>query len=170
MQASIQVMTEADWPRVRAIYQDGIDSGNATFETVALDFAAWDRSHLPEGRLVAVSPAGPPGEAQVAGFAVLSLVSGRCIYRGVAEVSVYVEPASHGRGIGKALLQALVDASEQAGFWTLTAGVFPENAASLALHLACGFRVVGTRERVGCLHGVWRDVVLLERRSQRVGV
>jgi phosphinothricin acetyltransferase len=88
----------------------------------------------------------------------------------VAEVSVYVEPASHGRGIGKALLQALVDASEQAGFWTLTAGVFPENAASLALHLACGFRVVGTRERVGCLHGVWRDVVLLERRSQRVGV
>lgn len=155
----IGVMEAAVWPAVRAIYAEGIATGNATFETEVPAWAAWDAAHLPHCRLVARE-----GE-RVLGWAALSPVSGRCVYAGVAEVSVYAAADSRGRGVGKALLRALITASEQAGIWTLQAGIFPENEASLALHRACGFRRVGVRERIGELAGVWRDVVLLERRS-----
>lgn len=159
----IGVMEAAAWPAVRAIYAEGIATGNATFETEVPPWAAWDAAHLPHCRLVAVA-----GE-RLFGWAALSPVSGRCVYAGVAEVSIYVAADSRGRGVGKALLRALITASEQAGIWTLQAGIFPENGASLALHRACGFRRVGVRERIGELAGVWRDVVLLERRSTVAG-
>lgn len=153
-----------DWPAVRAIYEAGIATGQATFETVAPAWESWDAAHRADCRLVARR------DGQVIGWAALSPVSGRCVYGGVAEVSVYVDPAWKGRGIGKTLLQALVTASEEAGLWTLQASIFPENVASVRLHHACGFRTVGTRERLGQQHGRWRDVVLLERRSTVVGV
>ena len=124
---------------------------------------AWDAAHLPEPRLVARL------DGAIAGWAALSAVSGRCVYGGVAEVSVYVAAGSAGRGVGRRLLSELVRLSEEAGIWTLQAGIFPENTASLALHERCGFRVVGRRERLGCQNGVWRDVVLVERRSATVG-
>lgn len=152
------------WPRVRAIYAEGILTGNATFATEPPGWAKWDADHLPDCRFVA--QLGEP----VVGWAALSPVSGRCVYAGVAEVSVYVAADARGRGVGSALLEALVHASEQHGIWTLQAGIFPENQASLAIHAAAGFRIVGVRERVGQRDGVWRDVVLLERRSRVVGV
>jgi L-amino acid N-acyltransferase YncA len=151
------------WPEVAAIYGAGIASGNATFETEAPTWEEWDRAHLPTMRIVARSP------ERVLGWGALSGVSDRCCYAGVAEVSVYVAPEAQARGIGRTLLQALIERSEAAGIWTLQAGIFPENSASIRLHERCGFRVVGTRERLGQLGGVWRDVVLLERRSRRVG-
>jgi phosphinothricin acetyltransferase len=153
-----------DWPAVRAIYEAGIATGQATFETATPAWESWDAAHRADCRLVARR------DGQVIGWAALSPVSGRCVYGGVAEVSVYVDPAWKGRGIGKTLLQALVTASEEAGLWTLQASIFPENVASVRLHHACGFRTVGTRERLGQQHGRWRDVVLLERRSTVVGV
>jgi L-amino acid N-acyltransferase YncA len=152
------------WPRVRAIYLQGLLTGNATFATEAPGWAKWDADHLPECRFAA-----HVGE-QVAGWSALSPVSGRCVYAGVAEVSVYVAEDARGRGVGTHLLDALVYASESHGIWTLQAGVFPENEASLAIHAAAGFRVVGVRERLGQRDGAWRDVVLLERRSRVVGV
>lgn len=158
----IEPMREADWPEVRAIYLDGVATRNATFETDAPGWEEWDAAHRSE-RLVARA------EDRVVGWAALTPVSGRCVYAGVAEVSVYVAAAAHGKGIGRALLTALIEASERAGLWTLQAGVFPENAASLELHRRCGFRDVGRRERIGRLDGVWRDVLLLERRSRAVG-
>ncbi len=148
-----------DWPAVRAIYLEGIATGNATFETSAPDWDRWDRDHLPTCRLTARLA------GDIVGWAALSPVSGRYVYAGVAEVSVYVAERARGQGVGLALLSALVHASEQAGIWTLQGGIFPENAASLALCRKAGFRIVGTRERLGCLHGRWRDVLLLERRS-----
>ena len=151
-----------DWPEVAAIYEAGIRTRNATFETEVPSWEAWDASHLIAHRLVAVE------DGRVVSWAALSPVSGRCVYAGVAEASVYVAPDAHGRGIGRALLERLVLDAERAGIWTLQAGIFPENEASVALHLRCGFRVVGTRERLGKLDGVWRDVVLLERRSESV--
>ncbi len=157
-------MSAADWPVVRAIYEEGIATGYATFETSAPDWRAWDAAHLPDCRLVARQ------DGQVIGWAALSPVSSRAVYRGVAEVSVYVAATARGRGVGRALLAALVAASETADVWTLQAGIFPENEASVALHVSCGFRVVGRRERLGLHHGVWRDVLLLERRSRRPGV
>ncbi len=157
-------MRPEDWPAVRAIYEQGIATGNATFETSAPEWAQWDAKHLADCRLVARL-----GE-DVVGWAALSAVSDRCVYAGVAEVSVYVAEAAWGQGVGRALLQTLVEASEQAGIWTLQAGVFPENTASLRLHERCGFRIVGRRQRLGQMHGVWRDVLLLERRSQNLGV
>jgi phosphinothricin acetyltransferase len=160
---SIEPMQPADWPAVRAIYREGIATGNATFETEAPEWEQWDSGHLPICRLVARR------DGQIVGWAALSPVSGRCVYAGVAEVSVYVAAAARGQGVGKALLAALVAESERAGLWTLQAGIFPENAASLALHRACGFREVGRRERIGQMHGVWRDIVLMERRSKIVG-
>jgi L-amino acid N-acyltransferase YncA len=163
MRLQIEPMQEADWPSVRAIYLDGIATRLATYETQAPDWQTWNANHRPDCRLVARS------DGQVLGWAALTPVSGRCVYAGVAEVSVYVASSVWGRGIGKALLQALVEASEEAGIWTLQAGIFPENEASIALHKSCGFRVVGVRERLGQLDGVWRDVMFLERRSQRVG-
>lgn len=157
-------MRETDWPAVRAIYQEGIATGQATFETAAPEWEVWDAGHRPDCRLVARQ-----GE-QVIGWAALSPVSRRAVYRGVAEVSIYVAEAARGRGVGQALLAALIEASEAAGVWTLQASVFSENEASVALHLSWGFRVVGRRERIGLHHGVWRDTLMLERRSSKAGV
>ena len=163
MAVEVEAMVAADWPAVAEIYRQGIETGHASFETDVPAFEVWDAAHLVEPRLVARL-----GRA-VAGWAALSPVSGRCVYGGVAEVSVYVAPEHAGRGIGRNLLSELVRLSEVAGLWTLEAGIFPENAASLALHERCGFRVVGRRERLGCHEGVWRDVVLVERRSATIG-
>jgi L-amino acid N-acyltransferase YncA len=159
---AIKPMTAGHWPAVRAIYQHGIATGDATFETAAPTWAAWDAGHLAGHRLVAAT------DGEVVGWAALSPVSDRCAYAGVAEVSIYVAAGAAGRGVGRALLERLVAGAEAAGIWTLQAGVFPENAASLALHRRCGFRTVGVRERLGKLDGRWRDVVLLERRSPLV--
>jgi L-amino acid N-acyltransferase YncA len=159
----IRVLIPDDWPQVRAIYQEGIDTGDATFETQAPDWEGWDGKFLPNPRLVATE-----GET-VLGWAALGPVSDRCVYGGVAEVAVYVGLAARGKGIGTALLEALVRASEEAGLWTLQAGIFPENTGSVRIHEKCGFRVVGTRERLGKMAGRWRDVLLLERRSPSVG-
>ena len=156
-------MEAADWDGVRAVYLEGIATGDATFETEAPDWEKWDATHLPHCRLVARSG------ATVAGWAALSPVSARRVYAGVAETSVYVAADFRGKRFGRALLDALVTCSEQHGIWTLQAGIFPENVASLALHRQCGFREVGRRERLGKMQGRWRDVVLLERRSGRVG-
>ncbi len=155
----LAILTEDDWSFVRAIYEQGIATGDATFETGAPEWAHWDQSHLKACRLVAKK-----GD-RVVGWAALSPVSGRCVYAGVAEVSVYVAESRRGLGVGKKLLQGLVAESELAGFWTLEAGIFPENKASIALHKSCGFRQVGYRERLGRLNGLWRDVILMERRS-----
>ncbi len=152
-----------DWPAVRTIYAEGLATGLATFETTPPEWATWDAAHLPDGRFIAED------DGLVCGWAALTPVSGRCVYAGVAEVSVYVAAAARGKGVGAQLLQRLVDASERAGLWTLQAGIFPENVASVRLHLKAGFRLVGHRERIGQLHGVWRDTVLLERRSATVG-
>jgi phosphinothricin acetyltransferase len=152
-----------DWPAVRAIYEDGIRGGDATFEAEPPAWERWDAAH-PELRIVAER------DAMVVGWAAVSPVSDRCCYEGVGEVSVYVAETARGSRIGRTLLEELVRLSEQAGYWTLNAGVFPENEASIRLHQACGFREVGVRKRLGHLHGVWRDVVLLERRSTLVGV
>ena len=159
----IRPLAPEDWETVRAIYLAGIATGNATFETSAPAWDEWNRAHLPGFRLVATA-----GEA-VVGWAALSSVSARSVYAGVAEVSVYVAPALYGRGIGRALLETLVRESEQNGIWTLQASVFSENSASISLHKSCGFREVGTRERIGKMNGVWRDTVLLERRSRLAG-
>jgi phosphinothricin acetyltransferase len=155
----IDAMGPDDWPAVRDIYSAGIATGNATFESEPPDSEAWDASHLADHRLVARD--GPT----VLGWAALSPVSDRCVYAGVAENSVYVAPEAQGRGVGRALLSALVSSAEAAGIWTIQTGIFPENEASLRLHEACGFRVVGVRERVGKHFGRWRDVVFVERRS-----
>ena len=159
MDFEIRAMTAADWSGVRAVYLEGMATGNATFETAAPEWERWDAGHRADCRLVACDAAG------VIGFAALSPVSTRQVYAGVAEVSVYVAQRARGLGVGSALLQELVLASEGAGVWTLQAGIFPENRASLALHARFGFRVVGTRERIGQRDGRWRDVVLMERRS-----
>jgi L-amino acid N-acyltransferase YncA len=157
-------LTSADWPAVRAIYLEGIATGTATFETTAPEWEQWDAGHMPHSRLVARV------ENEVAGWAALSAVSSRRVYSGVAEVSVYVAASRRGGGIGSNLLDALVNESERQGIWTLQAGIFAENVPSLELHRKMGFRVVGMRERVGCLHRTWRDVMLLERRSKIAGV
>jgi L-amino acid N-acyltransferase YncA len=159
----VRPMRPADWPAVERIYAAGIAARNATFETSTPSWERWDRSHLAGHRLVAVDPAG-----EVVGWAALSPVSERCAYAGVAENSVYVHHDHRGKGIGAALLDALITGAEQAGFWTVQTGIFPENQASLALHERAGFRVVGRRERIGRLDGVWRDVYFLERRSNRL--
>lgn len=151
-----------DWPHVRAIYEDGIRSGDATFETEPPAWDAWDAQH-PELRLVAER------DGVVVGWAAVSPSSSRCCYRGVGEVSVYVAEMARGAGVGRALLRRLVESSEDAGYWTLTAGIFPENEPSLRVHRACGFRELGVHHKLGELNGVWRDVVRLERRSTVVG-
>lgn len=154
----------ADWPEVRRIYAEGIATGNATMETEPPGWEAWDRAHRPDCRLAARAG------GRLLGWAAVSPVSERCAYGGVAEVSVYVADDARGRGVGRALLAELVRVSEEAGIWTLQAGIFPENSASLSIHQKCGFRVVGVRQKLGRLKGSWRDVALLERRSARVGV
>jgi L-amino acid N-acyltransferase YncA len=161
---AIRPMSAGDWAEVRSIYAAGIATGDATFETEPPEWDAFDRDHLPEHRLVAVDEAG-----RVVGWVAASPVSDRCAYAGVVEHSVYVDPQAARRGVGTALLEALIASAEQAGIWTLQTGVFPENTASIALHQRCGFRVVGTRERLGQHQGRWRDVVFLERRSGVIG-
>ena len=164
MDFQIIAMANGDWPAVRDIYAEGIATGNATFETVVPDWAKWDTAHHRECRLVAKD-----GQA-VLGWAALSPVSSRQVYAGVAEVSIYVAGSARGRGVGKMLLKALIEASELSGIWALQAGIFPENVASIRLHKSSGFREVGVRQRVGQMAGVWRDVCLLERRSRSVGL
>jgi phosphinothricin acetyltransferase len=158
-------MTAAHAGAVLAIYQAGLDTGNASFETRAPEWAAFDAARLPGHRHVATDPDG----GEVLGWIAVSAVSSRCVYAGVVEHSVYVRPAARGRGVGRALLRALIGSTEAAGIWTIESGVFPENTASLRLHGGEGFRVVGTRERIGRHHGRWRDVVLIERRSPAIG-
>ena len=158
-------MSAGHWPAVKAIYEEGIATGHATFQTEAPEWGDWVRGHLPHSRLVIVTDAD-----EVAGWAALSPVSGRAVYAGVAEVSVYVAAGFRGRRAGLLLLRALVEESERQGIWTLQAGIFPENVPSLRIHEHCGFRQVGFRERIGAMDGVWRDTVLLERRSGVVGL
>jgi L-amino acid N-acyltransferase YncA len=156
----IDEMQASDWEQVRSIYLEGIRSGHSTFETDAPEWEQWDEAHLQVARLVMRE-----GD-RVLGWAALSPVSKRKVYRGVAEVTVYVTEDARGQGIGRALLEALVDASEKQGIWTLQASIFPENTASVELHLRCGFREVGRREQIAMLNGVWRDTILFERRSK----
>jgi L-amino acid N-acyltransferase YncA len=164
MTAEIAPLESEDWDQVSEIYREGIQSGNATFETAAPTWERWNAAHLPTGRLVARVG------GRIAGWAALSPVSDRCVYAGVAEVSIYVSADTRGQGVGKALLAAVVAAAERDGIWTLQSGTFPENAASIALQKACGFREVGRRERLGKMGGRWRDVILLERRSRVAGI
>lgn len=164
MNVTVTAMKPEDWEMVRLIYEEGIATGHATFETDLPEWDAWDGSHMKACRLVARAG------GDVVGWAALSPVSSRCVYSGVAEVSVYVRAAFRRQGVGRALMRALIAASECAGIWTLQGGVFPENAGSIALQEAFGFREVGRQERLGQLNGVWRDVVLMERRSRNVGI
>ena len=163
MAAELAPFTISDWTAVREIYLEGIATGDATFEKSAPDWETFDARHLPCCRLAARDQEG------VGGWAALSPVSARAVYAGVAEVSVYVAARARGRGIGSLLLNALVATSEEHGIWTLQAAIFPENRASIWLHQRAGFRVVGTRERIGCMDGRWRDTVLMERRSATAG-
>lgn len=160
----IRTMKNSDWPAVAEIYQQGMDTGFATFEKVVPSFEVWDASHLAVGRLVAVN-----GET-ILGWAALSPVSSRCVYGGVAEVSVYIGQGNRGQGVGKMLMQQLIFESEKAGLWTLQSGIFPENEGSVELHFKMGFRFIGKRERVGKRDNVWKDNLLFERRSTVVGM
>lgn len=161
---TIRTMTPEDWPAVRTIYGEGIATGNATFEVEPPEWLDWDRDHTVEHRWVATD-----GDGDMVGWVAAQRVSARQVYAGVLETSIYVAGRAQRVGVGRALLRALVDSTEQAGIWTLQTGIFPENAASLALHERFGFRRLGIRERVGKRDGRWRDVVLLERRSSVVG-
>jgi phosphinothricin acetyltransferase len=161
-QLRILPMQPQHWSEVERICLEGIATGNATFETESPGWEHWDAKHHQHSRLVAFD------DAELVGWAALSPVSTRRVYAGVAEVSIYITHSARGKGVGRALLKMLVDQSEQNGIWTLQAGILPENAASIALHKACGFREVGRREKIGKLKGVWRDVVLLERRAPLV--
>lgn len=165
----IRAMQAADWPQVEAVFAAGIRAGDATFETTTPSWEQFDAGKIPDARLVAVDETGT-----VVGWAAASPVSSRDVYRGVIEHSVYIHPDHHGRGIGRQLLEAFIDAAEDAGYWTIQSSVFPENTASLRLHERAGFRVVGHRERIarsmlGRHGGAWRDTILIERRSTRNG-
>lgn len=159
----IRSMKEQDWTDVARIYSLGIQSGHATFEQKVPEWESWDQSHLKTCRLLAEY------KDEVAGWAALTGVTGRCVYAGVAEVSIYVDPAFQGRKIGTYLLKKLIEESESNNIWTLEAGIFPENKASIKLHEAAGFRMVGYRERIGQMNGHWKDIILLERRSKIIG-
>jgi phosphinothricin acetyltransferase len=159
----IEAMTADDWPEVRAIYEEGLATGAGSFEIAAPSWEQWDRARLPHSRLVA-------RENTVIGWAALSAVSRRACYAGVAEVGIYVAAAARGRGVGRALLEAIIESAECHGIWTLQGATIAENAASLALQTRCGFRVVGRRERIAKRDGVWHDTILTERRSQKIGV
>jgi L-amino acid N-acyltransferase YncA len=160
---TIEPMAAKHWDAVARIYAEGIATGHATFETEVPSWEQWDASHLPDHRLVALR------DGEVVGWAALSPVSDRCVYRGVAEESVYVAEQARGQGVGRELLEAVIADAEAAGIWTIQTGIFPENEASVRLHERVGFRVVGTRERLGQHNGVWRDVLFLERRSAVAG-
>ena len=157
---TVRPMTSDDADHVLAIYQAGLGAGNASFETTAPTWTAFDAAKLPDHRLVAVD-----ADDIVIGWVAVAPTSSRAVYAGVVEHSVYVDPAAQGRGVARLLLEALIASTEAAGIWTIQSGIFPDNTASLTLHQRAGFRVIGTRERVGRHHGRWRDVVLLERRS-----
>lgn len=160
----IDSMSKNDWEQVRAIYMEGIATANATFETESPSWSEWNAKHHAFARLVA-------READyIHGWVALGPVSSRAVYAGVADESIYIRASSRGQGIGLELLRAAIEESEQNRIWTLQAGIFPENRASIALHTKCGFREVGRRERIGCMQGVWRDVILFERRSLKVGL
>lgn len=167
----IRAYTPPDWPEVERIYADGIATELATFETTPKPQTRWEQDSVPNSGIVAAE-GGEAGatKAPLRGWAVLWPVSDRCAYAGVAEVSVYVDGKSRGKGVGKALLTHLVATSEQLNIWTLQAGIFEENAASIRLHETCGFRTIGVRERLGALRGVWKNIVLMERRSSLVGI
>ena len=160
----IEKMKDEDWPDVKSIYVEGIATGDATFEADAPDWERWNKSHLRDCRLVAKSG------NEIIGWFALSPVSNRCAYKGVAEGSLYVKSSARGQGVGKALLRVAIEESERIGIWTMQSGTFPENTTSIAMQKVCGFRQVGVRERIGCMNGKWRDVILMERRSKVVGV
>lgn len=161
---TIAPLSENHWPSLREIYAQGIATRNATFETTTPEWPEWDARHLPACRLIAMH-----GD-EIVGWAALSAVSSRQVYRGVAEVSVYVAVEAQGQGIGSALLAALILESERNGIWTLQAGILAENTASIHLHEKAAFRIVGRRERIGQLDGQWRDTILMERRSKAAGM
>lgn len=166
MSVAIRPMESSDWDAVAKIYQEGMDTNLATFQTECPPYEEWNASHLKCCRLVAVD-----SDGSVIGWAALSPVSSRCVYAGVAEISVYISFDQQGKGVGSALLVALADASEKEGVWTLQSGIMADNAASIRLHEKAGYRMIGYREKVGCdRNGVWRDTVLMERRSKVVGV
>lgn len=160
----ISAMAPVDWEAVKKIYEEGIATGNATFETAAPSWRTWDDAHEKACRLIAID------NEKIVGWAALSIVSGRCVYAGVAEVSIYVSEDGRGKGIGRKLLLRLIEESEQNNFWTLQAGIFPENIASIKIHQKCGFEVVGIRKKIGKMNGIWRDVILMEKRSTKVGL
>ncbi len=160
----IKSMLPSDWEKVKKIYEEGIATGNATFETTAPSWEDWDANHAKGPRLVAVE------NEEIVGWAALTNVSGRCIYAGVGEVSVYVSDLQRGKGIGRKLLQALISESEKNDFWTLQAGIFPENRSSIKIHEDCGFRLIGVREKIGKMNNVWRDTLLMEKRSRVTGI
>jgi L-amino acid N-acyltransferase YncA len=161
---TLDKMLPADWEAVKQIYEEGIATGNATFQQQAPSWEEWNSDHLSHSRIIAKE------DGTVLGWAALTGVSGRCFYAGVAEVSVYVSDKARGKGLGKKLLQKLIEESEANNIWTLQAGVFPENIASIKIHNASGFRTFGFRERIGQMNGIWRDTVLMERRSKVTGV
>ncbi len=160
----IKQMTEKDWPEVARIYEGGIATKNATFQTEAPDWESWDKAHRIDCRFIALI------NDNIVGWIALSNVSSRCVYAGVAEVSVYVDSKFQGTGIGTKLMKTLIKESETNGIWTLQAGIFPENQSSIKLHLNHGFRTIGTREHLGKMDDIWRDVSILERRSKNVGI
>ena len=157
-------MLPLHWEAVKQIYAEGLATGNATFQTSVPTWDEWNEAHVKNSRLIAIE------NEIILGWAALTPVSGRCVYAGVGEVSVYVSEKARGKGIGKILLNALIDESEKNNFWTLQAGIFPENVASVKIHRACGFRIIGAREKIGQSNGFWRDTLLLERRSTIVGI
>ncbi|PRX57326.1 GNAT family N-acetyltransferase [Flagellimonas meridianipacifica] len=160
----IRSMHASDWDQVARIYSEGIETGFATFEQQVPSYESWDNAHVDSCRLVAEDG------GLILGWAALSPVSSRCVYGGVGEVSVYIGENSRGKGVGKALLKQLVTESEEAGFWTIQSGIFPENQPSIALHEKVGFRFIGKRERVAKIHGIWKDNFLFEKRSDKIGI
>ncbi|MGE4513761.1 MAG: N-acetyltransferase family protein [Chryseobacterium sp.] len=152
------------FPEIAAIYRQGLETGNATFETTVPTWIDWDNSKLKHSRLAAVV------NDTVVGWAALSAVSRRCVYGGVAEVSIYISNSHKGKGIGKALLSKLIEESEANGIWTLQSGMFPENEATIALHKSAGFRIIGHHEKIGKLGNIWRDTIMMERRSETIGI
>ncbi|RDY60134.1 GNAT family N-acetyltransferase [Flagellimonas nanhaiensis] len=160
----VRAMTPQDWEQVSQIYKEGISTGIATFELNVPSYESWDQAHLEKCRLIAEE------EGNILGWAALSPVSSRCVYGGVGEVSVYVASKSRGKGVGKLLMERLIEESEEAGLWTIQSGIFPENQASVKLHEKVGFRYIGKRERVGKIHGVWKDNLLFEKRSKKIGI
>lgn len=160
----IRELTKKDYPAIKLIFEEGLKTGNATFEETAPDWDMWNSSKLPYCRLAAIM------DGKVVGWAALNETSSRKVYKGINEESIYIATEHFGKGIGKILMNALIEQSEEHGVWTLYASIFPENTASIKLHLSCGFREIGYMEKAGCMNGIWRDTVLFERRSKIIGI